>query len=87
MWSDEEDWPLFMGIFASVTAGTKGFRKNVILSDGLSLLRDKSAGLLIKRLRVQIPAGAAGECFLPELTLCADSYSVSVSLPCYRNAT
>ena len=50
MWSDEEDWPLFMGIFASVTAGTKGFRKNVILSDGLSLLRDKSAGLLIKRL-------------------------------------
>ena len=32
----------------------------------------------IERLRVRIPAGAAGEFSSPESTLCADSYSVSV---------
>ena len=32
---------------------------------------------MIERLRVRIPAGAAGECSSPESTLCADSYSVS----------
>ena len=30
----------------------------------------KSAGLVIERLRVRIPAGAAGEFSSPELTLC-----------------
>ena len=34
-----------------------------------------SAGLVIERLRVRIPAG---EFSSPELTLCADSYLVSV---------
>ena len=34
---------------------------------------------MIERLRVRIPAGAAGECSSPESTLCADSYSVSVA--------
>ena len=38
----------------------------------------KSAGLVIERLRVRILAGAGGEFSSPELTLCADSYSVSV---------
>ena len=38
----------------------------------------KSAGLLIKRLQVRIPAGAAEEFSSLELTLCADSYLVSV---------
>ena len=38
----------------------------------------KSAGLVIERLRVRIPAGAAGEFSSPWLTLRADSYSVSV---------
>ena len=33
------------------------------------------------RLRVRIPAGAAGEFPSPELTLCADSHSVSVPHP------
>ena len=33
---------------------------------------------MIERLRVRIPAGAAGEFFSPETTLYADSYSVSV---------
>ena len=28
-----------------------------------------------------------GECFSPELTLCAGSYSVSVPPPCYRSGT
>ena len=46
-----------------------------------------SAGLVIERLRVRIPAGAAGEFSSPELTLCADSYSVSVPPPCYRSGT
>ena len=36
---------------------------------------------MIERLRVQILAGAAGEFSSPELTLCADSYSVSVPQP------
>ena len=36
---------------------------------------------MIESLRVRIPAGAAGEFSSPELTLCADSYSVSVSPP------
>ena len=36
---------------------------------------------MIERLRVWIPAGAAGEFSSPEWTLCADSYSVSVP-PC-----
>ena len=34
-----------------------------------------------------IPAGAAGQCSSPELTLCADSYSVSIPPPSYRNGT
>ena len=33
---------------------------------------------MIERLRVRIPAGAAGEFSSPVSTLCADSYSVSV---------
>ena len=46
-----------------------------------------STGLVIERLRVRIPAGAAGEFSSPELTFCADSYSVSVPPPCYRSGT
>ena len=33
---------------------------------------------MIERLRVRIPAGAAGESSSSGLTLCSDSYSVSV---------
>ena len=44
----------------------------------------KSTGLVIERLPGRIPAGAAGEFSSPELTLCIDSYSVSVPPPCYR---
>ena len=36
---------------------------------------------MIERLRVRIPAGAAGEFSSPESTLCAYSYSVSVPPP------
>ena len=42
---------------------------------------------MIERLRVRVPAGAAGEFSSPELTLCADSFSVSVPPPCYRSGT
>ena len=42
---------------------------------------------MIERLRVRIPAGAAGEFSSPELTFCADSYSVSVPPACYRSGT
>ena len=45
------------------------------------------AGLVIERLRVRIPAGAAGEISSSELTLCANSYSLSVPPPCNRNGT
>ena len=44
----------------------------------------KTVGFVIERLRVRIRAGAAGEFSSPVLTLCADSYSVSVPPPCYR---
>ena len=37
-----------------------------------------SAGLVIERLRVRVPARAAGQFSSPQLTFCADSYSVSV---------
>ena len=46
-----------------------------------------SAGLVIERLRVRIPAGAAGEFSSPELTLCADSYLVSAPPSRYRGGT
>ena len=39
------------------------------------------AGLLIERLRVRIPAGAAGEFSSPESTLCADSLFGVRSIP------
>ena len=52
----------------------------------LGQLVGKSARLVIKRLRVRIPAGAAGEFSSPESTLCADFYSVSVPSPCYAVA-
>ena len=47
----------------------------------------KSAGLVIERLGVQIPTGAAGEYSSSESTLRADSCSVSVLPPCYRSGT
>ena len=47
----------------------------------------ESAGLVIERLQVRIPAGAAGGFSPPELTLCADSYSVSVPPLCYCSGT
>ena len=40
---------------------------------------------MIERLRVRIPAGVEGEFSSPELTLCADSYSVSVPPPFYHS--
>ena len=45
----------------------------------------QSAGLVIERLRVRIPAGAAGEFSAPELTLC--SLIRCPSHPCYRSDT
>ena len=47
----------------------------------------KSAGLVIERLRVRIPAGAAGEFSSPGLSFCADSCSVSVPPPCDCSGT
>ena len=43
--------------------------------------------LVIERLRVRVPAGAAGAFSSPESTFCADSYSVFVPPPCYRSGT
>ena len=37
---------------------------------------------MIEWLRVRILAGGVGEFSSPELTLCADFYSMSVSPPC-----
>ena len=46
-----------------------------------------SNGLVIERLRVRIPAGAAGKFSSSESTLCADFYSVSVPPEWYRSGT
>ena len=47
------------------------------------MARWQSIGLVIERLQVRIPAGAAGEISSPELTLCADTYSLFVPVhPC-----
>ena len=43
--------------------------------------------LMNGKLRVRIPAGAAGEFSSPEFTLCTDSYSVSVPPRCYLSGT
>ena len=43
--------------------------------------------LMIDRLRVRIPVGAAGKSSSPELTLWAASYLVSVPPPCYSSGT
>ena len=42
---------------------------------------------MTERLRVRISAGAAGEFSSPESTLCADSFLVSIPLPCYHSGT
>ena len=58
------------------------------IGDEPGKLVSKSAGLVIERLRVRIPAGAAREFSSPELTFFgADSYSVFVPPPCYRSGT
>ena len=48
----------------------------MIMISGIACWLDRR--FVISRLRVRIPAGAAGEFSSPESTLCADSYSVSV---------
>ena len=52
------------------------------------LVGKKSARLVIERLRVRIPAGAAGEFSSPELVnfLCRLLFGVR-STPCYRSGT
>ena len=44
----------------------------------------KSAGLVIERLRVRVPTGAAGEFSPPELIFCADSLFGARSTSSYR---
>ena len=50
----------------------------------LGWLVGKNTRLVIEKLQVRSTAGVVGELYSPELTLCADSYSVSVLPPCYR---
>ena len=66
---------------------TSGFYFTLYTYRGPGQLVGKSAGLVIEKLRVRNLAGAAGEFSSPELTLCADSNSVSVPPPCYRSNT
>ena len=47
----------------------------------------QSAGRMIERLKDWILAGVVGEFSSQELTLCADSYLVSVLPPCYCSGT
>ena len=42
---------------------------------------------MIEMFRVRVAAGAAGEISSQELTLCADSYSMSLPPQCYRIRT
>ena len=57
------------------------------IGEGAGLACVYSAGLVIERLRVRVPAGAAGVFSSLELTFRAYSYSVSVTPPCYRSGT
>ena len=60
---------------------------------GVGIAQWLEAGLMIKGLRVWIPAGAAGEFSSPRSTFCADSYFSVHSpppphpTPCYRSST
>ena len=71
---------------------TERVRAVIVSGVVLSLLgRDsllvRAPGLVIERLRVRIPAAAAGEFSSPELTLCVDSYLVSAPPSRYRGGT
>ena len=55
--------------------GTKRVKRELLVKEPGCLV-DKNAGLVIERLRVPIPAGAAADLFSPEITLCADSFGV-----------
>ena len=69
----------------AITTHEKGHRQVVRgYSPNIKYTRARIAccdRLVIERLKVQVPAGMVEECSSPELTLCADSYSVSVP-PC-----
>ena len=81
--------PYLFTSLSQVTVMSSRFDRQlyVLIQGRDSLVVGKSAELVIERLRVRIPAGAAGEFSSLELTLCADSYPVSVPPPCYRNGT
>ena len=54
---------------------------------GTGIVGCSSAELVFESLQVRVPVGAAGEFSSPEVSLCADSYSVSFQLPYYRSGT
>ena len=58
-----------------------------VLGRELAQLAGKGVRLMIKKLRIPILAEVAEEFSSPDLTLCADSFSVSVPPPCYRSGT
>ena len=63
---------------------TPGFQDS---SGGQESSVDKSASLMIKKLQVRITARAVGGSSSPELTFCADTYSVSFPSLCYCSST
>ena len=78
-----------LGIIEFHSADTTEKRVMISLqsAEGAGVVCWQSAGLVMERLRVRIPAGAVEEFSSPGLTLCAYAYSVSVPPPCYRSGT
>ena len=73
LWSTLDDVSSQRTTFCTISCYGK---RTVILSCNgeRGELSGKSAGLVIKRSRVRVPAGAAGEFSSPGSTFCADSY-------------
>ena len=60
------------GPLLTIPKGTRQVRCKIVLSRGSSVVW--SAGLVIERSQVWVPAGARGECSSPGSTFCADSH-------------
>ena len=66
-------------LFLLCTPRNRAIGHKVYASDAKTagIVCRQSAGLVIERLRVRVSAGTEGEGSSPEITFCADSYSVS----------
>ena len=77
--SFQDECGVLIGVGQDRPVQSSTFISNLVWGAGIACR--ESAGLVVERLRVRIPAGAAGECSSPALTLCADSLFGARSTP------